>query len=271
MKKAVLGLLAGLVVLGVLQWASPMLPRVGGYYFDLSPHGVAQFIGLVKAKTVYTKWLLGGQPLSREQGGSGQALSREQGSSGQAPSREEGRSLNIQISTAVETPNQEWWTWNARIADLQSIANRFLTSPRAYARDDGVLVIEFDVQKGEPIQAVNRRTGEARDVIDGRVREDETIVTGARLLVRLFDRNGQYLTHFITEEIYSLYPAVTGKEAFTVEYTTHVESRRACWMEGCIPLQSEGNHLTYALNQRDLDYTASVEVGFLVYRERPLT
>ncbi len=269
MKKAVLGIVLGLVALGLLQWASPMLPLLGGYSFDLSPNGVARFIGIVKAHALRMNWLVGGEERSSEHGGEerssehgGEGHSSEHG--GEGHSSEQGRPLGIRITTALGAPNAVYT--REMVVRLQSIANGFISSPRAYARDDGILLLVFDVQKGRPIQAVTQRTLNARDVIDGHITDNETIVTGAKLLVRLFDRNGQYLTHFITEEVFSFYTTVTGRESFMVK--GEKTARHTCDEKGCIRLQSEGNRLTYAVNQRDLDYTAYVEAGFWVYSIR---
>ena len=65
------------------------------------------------------------------------------------------------------------------------------------------------------------------------------------ILIRVFDKNGKYLTHVVT------------KERFVPQGFMNEGLRR----KRAVPLLPKGNTLRYAVNQRDLDYTKSVEVG----------
>jgi hypothetical protein len=70
------------------------------------------------------------------------------------------------------------------------------------------------------------------------------------LLVRLFDRNGQYLTHFMTRETFSpLALVVTG-----------------CG-EPAVKLKAKGNRFEYTVNTRDMRDAEMAEIG--VYIEEP--
>jgi len=88
----------------------------------------------------------------------------------------------------------------------------------------------------------------------------------AHLLVRLFDRNGQFLTHFTTKEAYTQF------QVFADEWNR----RRVAYgdkspeLERDMPpwsvLKPRGNRLAYTVNRRDIDYTEIVEVGFVIPR-----
>ena len=72
-----------------------------------------------------------------------------------------------------------------------------------------------------------------------------------RLLVRLFDRNGNYLTHFVTTE----------------EFTTNADWFKQLERAGRTQfhlLKAEGNRLVYEVNIRDLRDATIVEIGFEV-------
>ena len=72
---------------------------------------------------------------------------------------------------------------------------------------------------------------------------DDCPPNGIRLLVRLFDRNGQYLTHFITTERFA-------PEEFCLSTFTG--------------LKPKGNRLVYPVNVRDLRDTSIVELGYFM-------
>lgn len=79
---------------------------------------------------------------------------------------------------------------------------------------------------------------------DGSGRNWPVINAGAHMLVRLFDSNGQYLTHITTSETF------TG------------EPRVAKFKPGFILLKGTNNRFIYPVNKRDLRDAAIVEVGF---------
>lgn len=86
----------------------------------------------------------------------------------------------------------------------------------------------------------------------------------ANLLVRLFDRNGQFLSYFQTKEAYTQFQ----------QFADEGNRRRAAHGSGSEQLERDlppwsvlkprGNRLVYAVNRRDLDYTEVVEVGFVI-------
>lgn len=115
--------------------------------------------------------------------------------------------------------------------DAQQVArlNAILADLTVYA-GDGELIIEFDVPENPAWYS---------DVMK------------VHLLVRLFDQNGQYLTHFTSKEIFS---PIKNPTSFGVPYRG-----------GDLRILDEGhNRLVYRVNQRDLAYAAVVEVGFTI-------
>ena len=68
---------------------------------------------------------------------------------------------------------------------------------------------------------------------------------GCKMLVRLFDRNGQYLTHFITAE----------------RFVAYEDDRNFGWA-GQKLLVPKGNRLVYDVNVRDLRDVNIAEIGF---------
>lgn len=86
----------------------------------------------------------------------------------------------------------------------------------------------------------------------------------ANLLVRLFDRNGQFFSHFQTKEAYTQFQ----------QFADEGNRRRAAHGSGSAQLERDlpswsvlrprGNRLAYTVNRRDLDYTDVVEVGFVI-------
>ena len=83
-------------------------------------------------------------------------------------------------------------------------------------RSTGVLTIMFDCQ-------FHRETG----------------LLGSYFMVRLFDENGQYITHFRTEMF--VFPEVTGN--------------------GSPKLKAEHNAFQYRISRRDADYIQKAEFG----------
>jgi hypothetical protein len=86
----------------------------------------------------------------------------------------------------------------------------------------------------------------------------------ANLLVRLFDRNGQFLSYFQTKEAYTQFQ----------QFADEGNRKRAAYGSGSAQLERDlppwsvlkprGNRLVYTVNRRDLDYTDVVEVGFVI-------
>lgn len=113
--------------------------------------------------------------------------------------------------------------------DKQQVArlNAILSDLTVYA-GNGELTIEFDVPPNPAWYA---------DMM------------AIHLLVRLFDKNGQYLTHFTSKEIFTPNKNPT---SFGVPYRG-----------ADLRILDEGrNRLVYPVNERDLTYAAVVEVGF---------
>ncbi len=132
-------------------------------------------------------------------------------------------------------------------AEFFSRANSVIRAPRAYALN-GTLVLEFDAQK-----VAGAATG-------------RTFLNGpSPLLIRLFDHHGQYLRHFFTTEWYS-------PDDEEIAYVRRYHEAGAAWnrkyaaehIAALTRLKPTGNRLVYPVNQRDLDYTAYVEVGFWI-------
>jgi hypothetical protein len=86
----------------------------------------------------------------------------------------------------------------------------------------------------------------------------------ANLLVRLFDRNGQFLSYFQTKEAYTQFQQFADegnrKRAAHGSGSAQLERDLPPWSV----LKPRGNRLTYTVNRRDLDYTDVVEVGFVI-------
>ena len=72
---------------------------------------------------------------------------------------------------------------------------------------------------------------------------------GEHMLVRLFDANGEYLTHFMTKE-YFFNPTFWSQSEIS---TVAVESE--------LPLKEDGNVLQYSVNLRDAAFAKKVEFG----------
>ena len=78
----------------------------------------------------------------------------------------------------------------------------------------------------------------------------------APLLVRLFDKNGQYLTHFVTREVFT--PSKDGYRHWKKQLAEVLESP-----EGrLLLLQPAQNRFVYHVNQRDLSFARSMAIGF---------
>lgn len=86
----------------------------------------------------------------------------------------------------------------------------------------------------------------------------------ANLLLRLFDRNGQFLSYFQTKEAYTQFQQFADegnrRRAAHGNLSAELERDLPPWSV----LKPRGNRLTYTVNRRDLDYTDVVEVGFVI-------
>ena len=118
------------------------------------------------------------------------------------------------LKTAVTTPQgQDYNGWSQA-----RFANRFMKRATSYKTESEVII---DIEVGLELP----------------------MATGVfPLLVRLFDEDGNYLTHFVT------------KEKYTINATF--------LSPGFIPFRRTGNRLIYPVNRRDLRDTAILEVGF---------
>jgi len=87
------------------------------------------------------------------------------------------------------------------------------------------------------------------------------IVSERQLLVRCFDENGEYLTHFITSEYFTPEWAVCAMDPIPF-----IQPGGKMLIRQDMPyiLRPKGNNLSYTLNRRDADYIRHVEVGFFV-------
>jgi hypothetical protein len=74
-----------------------------------------------------------------------------------------------------------------------------------------------------------------------------------RFLVRMFDQNGQYLTHFTTKELY------------VVGISYDFLDRRSGGDFKVIKLQAKKNILQYPVNMRDASFIAATEFGISFY------
>ncbi len=81
------------------------------------------------------------------------------------------------------------------------------------------------------------------------------------LLVRLFDKNGQYLTHFTTAEgftvFYEFFERANGAYQRGLRAGVPDANRFKCHL-----LKTKGNRLVYGVNVRDLRDASIVEIGF---------
>lgn len=86
------------------------------------------------------------------------------------------------------------------------------------------------------------------------------------MLVRLFDRNGNPLTHFTTREGFTVNEAVYDMHMEVYERAKKVGSSRDGYgypIRRPTLLKRKGNRLTYNVNVRDLRDAAIVELGFI--------
>ena len=87
------------------------------------------------------------------------------------------------------------------------------------------------------------------------------------LVVRLFDRNGQYLSHFKTAETFTFHPTVYKqvREIYDKNVKKGIPTLTETVSRYNVTLMSTtGNRLIYPVNTRDLQHVSIVEIGFAV-------
>lgn len=83
----------------------------------------------------------------------------------------------------------------------------------------------------------------------------------SKLLVRLFDQNGKYLTHFVTEEAFT--PRTDVYQPLKQRWDqVQAAGARGNYIKPFLLLH-QGNRIVYGVNARDLRDTDAVEVGFM--------
>jgi hypothetical protein len=122
--------------------------------------------------------------------------------------------------------------------------NASLSSVVATATE-GELVIEFDID-------ASQWTGEE--------------YVRLPLLVRLFDKNGEYLTHFTTAEAFTVSIGVFRRVDQIYQDQKRLGSGYAAMLK-CALLKPKGNRLVYGVNIRDLRDASIVEIGFAEPRD----
>ncbi len=142
-----------------------------------------------------------------------------------------GRNLKVSVGTAI--------VQDTGMAQIVKQHNASLSAVKCVATADH-LVIDFDVD-GSQWNAVNRKFP---------------------ILVRLFDRNGQYLTHFTTAEGFTVHYEIyeTYKEGYAFFKKRGDKMMAAQRM--CEFLKPKGNRIVYNVNIRDLQVASAIEIGF---------
>ena len=138
------------------------------------------------------------------------------------------RRLGVHVGTAVDVPYY-----------IHHCCNPSLHSVECYGLSDRI-IITFDVD----------------------TTSWEKMALMFPLLVRLFDRNGQHLTHFQTSEVF-----VPHADIFQL-YSERWEQLRSAGMPDTklhkpVLLKAKGNRLEYVVNTRDMQSVEKVEIGFL--------
>jgi len=87
------------------------------------------------------------------------------------------------------------------------------------------------------------------------------------ILVRLFDSDGHYLTHFVTSERFTMNEIICGNENRVYENSMRVWSRFGETPEQhgdykALLLRETGNSFVYPVSRRHLRDAAIVEIGF---------
>jgi hypothetical protein len=84
------------------------------------------------------------------------------------------------------------------------------------------------------------------------------------LLIRIFDKNGQYLTRLTTAEGFTTFPYAYEDSNEIYQNLISVGLTDKAQEHNCLLLKPRNNRLTYSVNVRDLRDAAQVEIGFLV-------
>jgi hypothetical protein len=93
----------------------------------------------------------------------------------------------------------------------------------------------------------------------------QPVTRGFSLLVRLFDKDGKYLTHFVSTESFTASPEVHAAWMEVVNQQNDLPPQiRAALLGGFTPalLKADANRLVYKVNAAILPDAAIVEVGF---------
>jgi predicted nucleic acid-binding Zn-ribbon protein len=116
-------------------------------------------------------------------------------------------------------------------------------------------LIQFNEYKIQNLRiSINRNTGLLTIIFDCGFNGGRSSLT--RILVRLFDANGQYITHFVTKEWFM------APNCLWFDY-----SPNGCQWEAqvnsfiLIPLKQHSNVLQYRINLRDAAYVQNAEFG----------
>lgn len=125
------------------------------------------------------------------------------------------------ITVAIEHPPNQSLSFRLEVPEQ----NSFLGEVTCGKTENGELILGFTMS------GWHRNTG----------------LQGWPMVVRLFDRNGNYLTHFITQR-------------FALEGMVRPELHEMLKIH---ELKKGANTLTYNVNMRDLRETESVEISFL--------
>jgi hypothetical protein len=123
-----------------------------------------------------------------------------------------------------------WWVKNH---------NKSLSSVKCYASKDHIVIaFDVDASKWSPVNMT------------------------FPILVRIFDENGQYLTHFTTAEGFTAFPQVF--QTYDTLYQRGVSVGLPAERNKAKPvlLKPSKNQFSYTVNIRDLRDAAIVEIGF---------
>ena len=155
-----------------------------------------------------------------------------------AQAEEKARKLREELGDEIET-HLNYWNGGAEILPQyrrkvwQAIGYQFSNVKMFVNRKTGTLTIAFNCQ-------FFNKNAEGYQSAGGKI----------PLLVRLFDENGQYITHFHTEERY-----VTPVEFRSI-------NRKVASVANFKELKQENNYLQYPINLRDAAYIQKAEFGF---------
>jgi len=141
----------------------------------------------------------------------------------------QGRSLKVSIGTAVG-------------GDMERIVkqhNASLQSVKCVATD-GQLVIDFDVDTSQWSPVARKFP----------------------LLLRLFDKNGNYLAHFRTAEGFTVHEELYQRYKKGYENISRLGDAKEAAKRLCELLKPTGNRVAYQISVRDLRDSAIVEIGF---------